>query len=80
MQPRTAACRLHSRLENREDEVSMRTVIENIRTGARWSSVNGDVWRKDWNGTGDNYVQAGAVCPRFNPFSKRNAGKFRKVV
>ena len=58
----------------------MRTVIENIRTGARWSSVNGDVWRKDWNGTGDNYVQAGAVCPRFNPFSKRNAGKFRKVV
>lgn len=57
----------------------MRTVIENIQTGARWSTVNGDVWRKDWNGTGDNYVQAGAVCPRFNPFSKRNAGKFRKV-
>lgn len=24
----------------------MRTVIENIRTGARWSTVNGDVWRK----------------------------------
>ena len=57
----------------------MRTILENIQTGARWSTVNGDVWRKDWNGAGDNYIQAGAVDPRFRPFSKRNAGKFRKV-
>lgn len=58
----------------------MRTVIENVKTGSRWSTVNGDVWRKEWSGAGDNYIQAGAVDPRFRPFSKRNAGKFRKVA
>lgn len=51
--------------------------IENVKTGARWSSVNGDVWRKEWNGTGDNYISAGSVDPRFKPFSKRNRDKFQ---
>lgn len=57
----------------------MRQVIENVVTGSRWSSLDGKLWRKEWGGAGDNFVQAGAVDPRFRPWSKRNRDKFRRV-
>lgn len=63
--------------------MGIRVYVEKKSTGAIWSSVmpNLGIWRKESLGVGyePNTQQVGYVSQFFNPFSRKNRKKFRRI-